>query len=372
MLQRQALSSAMSVGFALIMSSMAFGAPTFYGTLGNVGYVPGLTVAALAVLSDDHLTIERIMRAMCGAGILFGLLSLSRALPIIKPFFDNSRSCTDYLYIDAPCWVSAAQVGFYVFNALLIFKVVVHRFYVGLYTTRAGRHDLCWQAWASYLGGSFAIRGLFSLLPWWFYPEGRVFLLSLHGGLEVLVTVEMACLSKFSATKSWYTGAQTWLGRLGTVSDAMAVATLMSHGNAPPEEVVASAKSKLRYIKLSSMDRSDFVTADGRSHDKYAKSVHCQPSDIDVFISHSWRDPPDEKWEILNNFCTDFFRAHNREPRFWFDLYCLDPDSPSEPQYHPVYLMSSERLLVLKGPTFMSRLWYVARLVMVVLITAHC
>ena len=87
----------------------------------------------------------------------------------------------------------------------------------------------------------------------------------------------------------------------------MAVAALMSHGNAPPEEVVASAKSKLRYIKLSSMDRSDFVTADGPSHDKYAKSVHCQPSDIDVFISHSSRDPPDEKWEILNTFCNAFF-----------------------------------------------------------------
>ena len=133
----------MSVGFALIMSSMAFGAPTFYGTLGNVGYVPGLTVAALAVLSDDHLTIERLMRAMCGAGILFGLLSLSRALPIIKPFFDNSRPCTDYLsHSDAPCWVSAAQAGVYVLQALLLFKVVAHRFFVGLSTTRAGRHDL--------------------------------------------------------------------------------------------------------------------------------------------------------------------------------------------------------------------------------------
>ena len=199
--------SALSVGFALMLTSMAFGAPAFYDTLGlGIGIVPGLTVAALAVLSDDHLTIERLMRAMCGAGILFGLLNLSRALPIIKPFFDNSRACIDSLYIDAPCWVSAAQVGLYVFNVLLIFKVVVNRFYVGLYTTRAGRHDLCWQAWASYLGGSFTIRGLFLLLPWWFYPEGRVFLLSLHGGLGVLVTVEMACLSKFCATKSWYTG----------------------------------------------------------------------------------------------------------------------------------------------------------------------
>jgi hypothetical protein len=138
--------SALSVGFALMLTSMAFGAPAFYDTLGlGIGIVPGLTVAALAVLSDDHLTIERLMRAMCGAGILFGLLNLSRALPIIKPFFDNSRACIDSLYIDAPCWVSAAQVGLYVFNVLLISKswsiaftlVFIQRELVG--TTCAGR-----------------------------------------------------------------------------------------------------------------------------------------------------------------------------------------------------------------------------------------
>ena len=45
-------------------------------------------------------------------------------------------------------------------------------------------------------------------------------------------------------------------------------------------------------------------------------------------------------------------------------MYCLDPDSASEPQAHPVILMASERLLALAGPTFMSRLWCRVELLM--------
>ena len=41
----------------------------------------------------------------------------------------------------------------------------------------------------------------------------------------------------------------------------------------------------------------------------------------------------------------------------WIDMHCLDPGSPSEPQLHPVYLMSSERLVVLLGPTYLARGW---------------
>ena len=341
-----------------------------FGTLGmGAGLIPGFTIGGLAVLPGDDSIVERVMRALCGFGSIFGVLTLSRAIPLIKPFFDNSSPCTDYLHADASCWVSASQAGFYVFNALLLFKSVVHRIYVDLYTKRniGGRLDLCWQIWASYLIKSASSKGLLLLLPYCANPDGRAFLTSLLGVFEVLVAIETALLGLFSSAKSRYTGVQTWLARLGTVSDSMAIAALMSsHGNASPEKVVASAKSKLRCTTLSAMDRSDFVTADGRSHDKFSKSVHCQPGDVDVFISHSWRDSPVEKWEMLNSFCNDFFRAHNREAKLWVDLYCLDPDSASEPQYHPVYLMSSERLLVLKGPTFTSRLWYVARLVMVV------
>ena len=308
-----------------------------FSTLGmGAGLIPGFTIGGLAVLPGDDSIVERAVRAMCGFCSIFGVLNLSLAIPSIKPFFDNSSPCIDYLHADASRWVSASQAGFYVFNALLLLKSVVHRTSGDLYTKRniGGRLDLCWQIWASYLIKYATSKRLLLLLPYCANPDGRAFLTSLLGVFEVLVAIETAVtalLGLFSSTKSRYTGVQTWLARLGTISDSMAIAALMSHGNASPEKVVASVKSKLRYTTLSAMDRSDFVTADGPSHDKFSKSVHCQPGDIDVFISHSSRDPPVEKWEILNTFCNDFVRAHNREARLWVDLYCLDPDSASEP-----------------------------------------
>ena len=141
----------------------------------------------------------------------------------------------------------------------------------------------------------------------------------------------------------------------------MAVASLMSHGGHTLEEVMRVAKAKLRCVTFSSMNASDFDTSLGgdRSHDKFAKSTHCEPRDIDLFISHSWRDPPLEKWAALKSYCEKFRDLHHRDARLFVDMFCLDPDSASEPQYHPVYLMASNRLVVLKGPTFMTRLWYV-------------
>ena len=162
----------------------------------------------------------------------------------------------------------------------------------------------------------------------------------------------------------------------GTITDSMAVATLMSHGGKPLEEVLATAKAKLRCVNFSSMDVSDFDLdsvggrrlrfGGGRSHGKYAKSTHCEPRDVDLFVSHSWQDPSLEKWSALKSYCDKWTETHNREPRVWLDMYCLDPDSISEPQFHPVYLMASNHLVVLKGPTFLTQLWCCIELLMYV------
>ena len=84
----------------------------------------------------------------------------------------------------------------------------------------------------------------------------------------------------------------------------MLVASLMGSDGCdkPLEEVMATAKAKLRYVTFSSMGASDFDVSGGggRTHDKYAKSVQCKPRDIDLFISHSWSDGHAEKWEALS------------------------------------------------------------------------
>lgn len=41
--------------------------------------------------------------------------------------------------------------------------------------------------------------------------------------------------------------------------------------------------------------------------------------EVDVFVSHSWDDDPDTKWEALQAWRRQFVAAHGREPLCWFD-----------------------------------------------------
>ena len=143
--------------------------------------------------------------------------------------------------------------------------------------------------------------------PYLLFAEGRAFLGSPDGAIFTLDMLVIAALGKFALTKKWVTGLQEWLSTFGTVTDAMAIATLMSQrgDTRPLEELMTNAKRKLRYVTLSSMDVSDFdVSGRGRSQTQFSKSVRCKPREIDAFICHSWNDP--QRWEALTEYCNDF------------------------------------------------------------------
>ena len=363
-------SSLFLTGIVLSLATYIFEAPVFCLLLGfGCGVLPGLTIAGLALLPGDDAIIEKVMRVLTGVGVLFGCLYIYRALPLVNSLLGvGYDTCIDYQGTDAPCWVSAIHVALYCALAMLTVEIVGRRLVINLYYKRdiGGRLDFIWRNWALWLIG-FAIISTTFLLPYLFYTTGHSYLLSAIGIVDILTTVELAALGKFSFTKKWYTEIRSWLAEFGTITDAMAVATLMSQGGDKPlEEVMATAKAKLRYVTLSSMDASAFDVSGGgrRSYHKYAKSVRGRPRDIDLFVSHSWSDAPLEKWKALQQYCSEFEREHNREARLWVDIFCLDPDAASEPQYHPVYMMSAERLMVLKGPTFDETPWCACELLM--------
>lgn len=83
---------------------------------------------------------------------------------------------------------------------------------------------------------------------------------------------------------------------------------------------------------------------------------------VDAFVSHSWFDPPDAKWRALQAWGAEFKAAHGRAPLLWIDRACLDQtDLAAQLPSLPVYLAGCKSLLVLHGPTYLSRLWCVAR-----------
>jgi hypothetical protein len=40
---------------------------------------------------------------------------------------------------------------------------------------------------------------------------------------------------------------------------------------------------------------------------------------VDVFVSHLWRDDPTEKWVALDRFVTHFARKNGRDPTLWLE-----------------------------------------------------
>eukprot|EP00927_Polykrikos_kofoidii_P047261 TRINITY_DN4138_c0_g1_i10.p1 TRINITY_DN4138_c0_g1~~TRINITY_DN4138_c0_g1_i10.p1 ORF type:complete len:284 (-),score=39.03 TRINITY_DN4138_c0_g1_i10:161-982(-) len=85
---------------------------------------------------------------------------------------------------------------------------------------------------------------------------------------------------------------------------------------------------------------------------------------VDGFLSHSWSDPPDTKWEIIQAWRANFKAKHgDQEPTVWIDKFCIDQSAINENlRCLPVFLSSCRELIIAAGPTYLSRLWCVMEL----------
>lgn len=132
----------------------------------------------------------------------------------------------------------------------------------------------------------------------------------------------------------------------------------------------ASAKKLLREFKWPGIkvfkENKLFLTSPREMGNEAERSKIyslSQPADprkkkIDFFISHSWLDDAKWKEEALSKFAEDFKKRHFRYPTFWFDKVCIDQNNPSDGiAVLPINIGACEGVLVLLGPTYMSRLW---------------
>lgn len=85
---------------------------------------------------------------------------------------------------------------------------------------------------------------------------------------------------------------------------------------------------------------------------------------IDAFVSHSWHDNHEDKYEQLKKFAEEFERTHEgRSPTFWLDKTCLEQSCISDSlRMLPVNVMACDAILVCHGPTYTRRLWCVLEL----------
>merc|ERR1719454_1140864 len=98
--------------------------------------------------------------------------------------------------------------------------------------------------------------------------------------------------------------AQAFLSNRGeTRSLAAAVATAI--GGHSVEETQQKAGKLLRYVTLDKISKEEL--AENKPNPLlYERSMHGTFGDVDAFISHSWSDPSDSKWECLQGWRNEF------------------------------------------------------------------
>eukprot|EP00929_Paragymnodinium_shiwhaense_P024975 TRINITY_DN15217_c0_g3_i1.p1 TRINITY_DN15217_c0_g3~~TRINITY_DN15217_c0_g3_i1.p1 ORF type:complete len:778 (+),score=48.94 TRINITY_DN15217_c0_g3_i1:203-2536(+) len=132
-----------------------------------------------------------------------------------------------------------------------------------------------------------------------------------------------------------------------------------------PEDLLRAAVKRFRCISWATLRQHPYLITGGGTLDGggvatnlYELSEPCQLSSCDAFLSHSWHDNGELKWEALTEWCEAFWLDFGRPPRLWFDKVCINQtDIRSDLQCLPVFVAGCNTLLVTCGKTYTSRLW---------------
>mmetsp|Transcript_17575 Transcript_17575/g.23011 ORF Transcript_17575/g.23011 Transcript_17575/m.23011 type:complete len:726 (+) Transcript_17575:168-2345(+) len=95
---------------------------------------------------------------------------------------------------------------------------------------------------------------------------------------------------------------------------------------------------------------------------------------IDRFVSHSWHDDADAKFDALMRYSKHFKELHGRFPRLWIDIFCIDQDPVSvnnSVKCLPVYLMACNKVLCLGSNKILNRMWCLAELYTVYIMSSR-
>lgn len=122
------------------------------------------------------------------------------------------------------------------------------------------------------------------------------------------------------------------------------------------------AESRFRDVELSALS-AEHLADNVPDPTPYTRSSPACLNECDAFLSHSWHDEASSKWAALQLWRRGFVAEHGREPRVWLDKICIDQNNIDiDLRCLPVFLGGCRKIVVLLGPTYLSRLWCVLEL----------
>jgi hypothetical protein len=128
---------------------------------------------------------------------------------------------------------------------------------------------------------------------------------------------------------------------------------------------MAEAVSRFRCIPWNTLSKMPELIIEGGTLDGkqvvselYGHSVPCRIGECSAFLSHSWHDNGQQKFDALSEWSEDFENENKVSPTLWLDKVCIDQkDVKADLQCLPIFLAACNHLLVISGLTLTSRLW---------------
>ena len=145
--------------------------------------------------------------------------------------------------------------------------------------------------------------------------------------------------------------------QMSSENEAALVAALVGGGSA--EAALTAGAAHFRALPLAVLTEND-LRSSGDSG-LYEKTGRATLGEVHGFISHSWSDDAAAKHAQLNGEWGAAVRASTGGSALvWLDKACIDQtDIAANLLALPVFLSGCQKLLMLVGPTYITRLWCV-------------
>ena len=148
-------------------------------------------------------------------------------------------------------------------------------------------------------------------------------------------------------------------GESSKEQSAATIAALVGGGDAAG--ALDEGARRFRAIPISKIAGEDLLTNDGTGSSLFSRTEPVKFGECDAFVSHSWSDDGALKHAQLMSWANEANAP--RRALVWLDKACIDQSNINASlRALPVFLSGCRELLVLAGPTYVTRLWCVLEL----------
>ena len=327
---------------------------TFFGMVGDIVhgpfpayltlFPPGIMLMLLAIRPTGGIAIRTV------SAVLFGL---------------NTLIAFGMAFATYVAWVEGFRPYFMYFIATFVSAIVLARAMIcscccGGKLAQPPRAALR-QLW---LGVRLMIAGLAGATIAWPIMEECSIEKCSEDQLATIAFCVVAVVVAAVLTPANRGRAHRLLGSLGQKGDnkeaeAACISALIGGGDAG--KALDEGAKRLRALPLSALDPSDLATSSDSG--LHAKTVPVALGEVDGFVSHSWSDDGAAKHAQLQAWVAEGLPRSDgaKYPLIWLDKACIDQDAIElNLKCLPVFLSGCRSLVVLVGPTYVSRLWCAA------------